>query len=65
MDILERLFEKAEARKAYMREYMNKYYAEHKDTILAQQLRSNTENREKVRARYREWYARKRSGKKN
>jgi hypothetical protein len=59
MDALERLAEKAEARKLYMRDYMNKYYDTHKEKILADQLRSNTANREKRRECWRAWYARK------
>jgi hypothetical protein len=59
MDALERLAEKAEARKLYMRDYMNKYYVDHKEKILADQLRSNTANREKRRESWRAWYARK------
>lgn len=63
MDVLEKWALKAESRKLYMRNYMNAYYVTHKEVILANQLRSNIENREKIRIRNRAWYAKNHSGK--
>lgn len=67
MDILERLAERAENRKTYMRQYMNKYYGTHREIILEQQVeqkkRYRENNIEKVKAYQREWYARKKAEK--
>ena len=67
MDILERLAERAENRKTYMRQYMNKYYDTHREIILEQQVeqkkRYRENNIEKVKAYQREWYARKKAEK--
>jgi hypothetical protein len=58
MDLLERWAEKREARKAYMRTYMNKYYETHSEQILASQ-KPYKEQRRKPTAEKRSEYNRK------
>ncbi len=58
MDLLERWADKREARKAYMRTYMNKYYETHSEKILESQ-RPYKEQRRKPTAEKRAEYNRK------
>lgn len=58
MDVLERLAEKQEHRKLYMRKYMNSYYETHREQILESQ-RPYKEKRKKPTCEKRAEYNRK------
>lgn len=65
--LLEFLNDKRENRKTYMRSYMNKYYENHKEIILQQQIEQKKKYREthleEVKARQKAWYAKKKEAK--